>query len=194
MSVIDRHFVTIRKMPASIGEDLEKLVADNAGFLLRGAIGMGFSQDDAEELVQDTFVSYLKARERFAGRSSVRTFLFGILHNKGAERSRKTRRETAVDDVESVFEARFSAGGFWRSAPKGPEETALAQEAARLIAICAEKLSVTQRAAFFLKEAEGVPAEEICNVLGVSGTNLRVLLFRARLRLRECLENTWDAR
>ena len=63
-----------------------------------------------------------------------------------------------------------------------------------MIKACAENLSADQRAAFFLKEAEGASSEEVCNVLGVSDTNLRVLLFRARLRLRECLERAWGAR
>jgi RNA polymerase sigma-70 factor, ECF subfamily len=174
---------------------LERLVAEHTGPLLRGALAQGFSPADAEELVQETFVAYLQAQGRFEGRSSVRTFLFGILYNKGAELSRRRSRESATDDVEKVFDARFDARGHWlASAPKGPEDAALSAEIASLIARCAEGLSQAQRAAFFLKESEGAAPEDICNVLAVSDTNLRVLLFRARLRLRECLERAWESR
>lgn len=176
-------------------DDLERLVGENTGPLLRGALALGFSEADAEELVQDTFVAFLKARERFEGRSSVRTFLFGILYNKGAALSRKSRREAGTDDVEALFDARFNAAGHWRAGePQGPEDAALSKELAELIAACAERLTQDQRGAFFLKEAEGLEAPEVCNILGVSDTNLRVLLFRARLRLRECLEKTWKGR
>lgn len=176
-------------------EDLERLVAENTAPLLRGALAFGFPEADAQELVQDTFVAFLKAQERFEGRSSVRTFLFGILYNKGAALARKRRRETAAEDVEAAFDARFDAAGHWRAGePQGPEDAALSKELAAIIAACAEKLGEDQRAAFFLKEAEGLSSEEVRNVLGVSDTNLRVLLYRARLRLRECLEKTWKAR
>jgi RNA polymerase sigma factor (sigma-70 family) len=182
-------------MPQAPGEDLERLVADHTGPLLRGALALGFPPADAEELVQDSFVAYLDAGERFERRSSPRTYLFGILYNKGAALSRKRAKELASDDVEKAFDARFSAAGHWLAdEPKGPEDAALTQELAAIIRRCAEGLSQSQREAFFLKEAEGASSEEVCNVLGVSGTNLRVLLFRARLRLRECLEKTWEAR
>lgn len=176
-------------------EDLSQLVAEHTGTLLRGAMAMGFSQADAEELVQESFVAYLKARDRFEGRSSVKTFLFGILYNKGAELSRKKKREAGLEDIEAVFDSHFDGAGHWLATlPKGPEEEALSKELADVIAACAEKLSVEQRTAFYLKEVEGTSPEEVRNVLGVSDTNLRVLLYRARLRLRECLERSWEGR
>ena len=176
-------------------EDMARLVAEHTGALLRGAMAIGFSQSDAEELVQDTFVAYLKARERFEGRSSVKTFLFGILYNKGRELARKKQREQGQEDVEAVFDSHFDAAGHWLAAlPKGPEEEALTQELASIIAACAEGLSTDQRASFFLKAVEGATSEDICNALGLSDTNLRVLLYRARLKLRECLERTWEGR
>lgn len=176
-------------------EDLSRLVAEHTRPLLRGAMAMGFSEADAEELVQDTFVAYLDARSRFEGRSSVRTYLFGILYHKGAEFSRKRRRETGTEDIEAVFNTHFTGGGHWLAAlPKGPEAEALSKELTEIIAGCAEKLSTDQKASFYLREMEGLSSEEICNALSVSNTNLRVLLFRARLRLRECLEKIWETR
>jgi RNA polymerase sigma-70 factor (ECF subfamily) len=182
-------------MPEPHEEELERLVDEYTRPLLRGALAMGFSESDAEELVQDTFVAFLQGRDRFEGRSSLKTYLFGILYHKGAELSRRRNKEVGVEDIEAVFDARFDKGGHWLSnAPKGPEDAALSDEIARLIALCAEQLSTTQRTAFFLKEVEGESSKEICNVLGVTDTHLRVLLFRARLRLRECLERNWEAK
>ena len=182
-------------MASASNEELSRLVAEHTGPLLRGALAMGFAQADAEELVQDTFVAFLKARDRFEGRSSVRTFLFGILYNKGAELSRKKQREYAQDDIEALFDSHFDAHGHWLSElPKGPEEQVLSKELADIIATCAEKLSMDQRTSFYLKEVEGTASEDICNALGLSDTNLRVLLYRARVRLRECLERNWEGR
>src|SRR5581483_11477047 len=129
-------------MAALPSEELSRLVSEHTAVLLRGAMAMGFSQADAEELVQDTFVAYLKARERFEGRSSVRTFLFGILYNKGAELSRKHKREERSEDIEKVFDSHFDAGGHWLAdRPRGPEEEALSHELAEAIADCAKNLS-----------------------------------------------------
>ncbi|MBI3548217.1 MAG: sigma-70 family RNA polymerase sigma factor [Elusimicrobia bacterium] len=181
-------------MPES-SEALRGLIEAYTQPLFAGALAQGFSPADAEELVQDTFAAYLKAKERFEGRSTLKTFLFGILYNKGAELSRKRTRETATEDLEAAFDARFDGAGHWlASQPKGPDAEAQADEVRSILAKCAEGLSHAQRTAFFLKEAEGATSEEACNVLGVSDTNLRVLLHRARLRLRECLERSWGQR
>jgi len=180
-----------------MAESLKQAVADHTGPLLRGALALGWTLSDAEELVQDTFAAFLDGAARFEGRSALRTYLFGILYNKARELRRKRAKELGSDDLEAeaAFRARFDAGGHWLpSQPKGPEAAALNDELAALIAACSEKLPEQQRAAFFLKEIEQLPGDEICNVLGVTDTHLRVLLFRARLRLRECLERSWDQR
>ena len=171
---------------------LESLVRAHAGLLLRGAMSMGFGTGDAEELVQSTFAAFLSSVRRFEGRSQLKTYLYGIMRNKGLELMRERRREIAGEEVEAAFDARFDAAGHWLAgAPKGPEEAALTKELAELIKACADGLAEAQRTAFFLKEAEGADNEEICNVLGVTDTNLRVMLHRARLKLRECLERSW---
>jgi RNA polymerase sigma-70 factor (ECF subfamily) len=180
-----------------MAQTLEQAVAEHTAPLLRGALALGWTLPDAEELVQDTFAAYLAGAGRFEGRSGLRTYLFGILYNKSRELSRKRAREPGSDDLEAeaAFHARFDPRGHWlASQPQGPEAAALNDELASLIAACAGTLPEQQRAAFFLKEAEGLSNPEVCNALGVSDTHLRVLLFRARLRLRECLERSWDAR
>ncbi|MBI3565093.1 MAG: RNA polymerase subunit sigma, partial [Elusimicrobia bacterium] len=94
--------------------------------------------------------------------------------------------------IEAVFDARFGADGMWSRPPRGPEAAALDGEVREWVRRCAEGLSDDQRAVFFLKEVDGEEPAAICNALGVSTTNLRVLLHRAKLKLRECLERNWE--
>lgn len=176
-----------RRDPAA----LSAVVRENAGPLLRGARALGLPTADAEELVQDTFTAFLEALDRFEGRSSVRTFLFGILYRKSMERGRKASRELPTDPADEVFEGRFGRWGHWSRPPRGPEKEADLEEAARLIADCLERLPTQQRAAFVLKEIDREPSEAVRNELGVEDTHLRVLLFRARAKLRDCLEGKW---
>lgn len=171
---------------------LTAVVNDHSDALYAGALGLGLSPSDAQDLVQDCLAAFLAAAERFEGRSSVRTYLFGILYNKAKQKWAGSWREQATDPVDQVFETRFDASGVLRRL-EGPEEAALNEELARLIADCANVLSQPQRAAFHLKEVEDESTESICKILGVSETNLGVLLFRARNKLRECLENKWES-
>lgn len=170
---------------------VEALVDEYTSPLLASALAWGLPRADAEEAVQDCLVDFLSALERFQGRSRLKTFLFGILYNKCSERRRKARREEAVEDVEAAFDGRFGAFGIWSSLPRGPEQEAVDGELREWLARCAEGLSAEQRAAFHLRAADGRSTEEACNILGVSATHLGVLLFRARNKLRDCLERKW---
>lgn len=169
-------------------EAIETLVHTYTEPLMAAALGAGFSRADAEELVQDTFVAFLSAIQRFEGHSQLKTFLFGILYNKGSELRRRNRRESATDQIETIFNQRFDEQGLWRNPPNGPEALYEAQELGEWIATCAEQLPLNQRMAFHLKEVEGEKTKDICKILKVSVTHLGVLLFRARNSLRECLE------
>ena len=173
---------------------MESLVEEYTGPMLASAGAWGLSRADAEEAVQDALVDFLGALERFEGRSSLKTYLFGVLFHKCSERRRKARREEAVDDVEKAFDSRFGYLGVWNGMPRGPEEQAVDTELREWLARCAEGLSEDQRAAFHLKVVDGVATEDLCKMLGVSATNLGVLLFRARNKLRECLEKKWMKR
>lgn len=166
---------------------IEELINLHTQPLFACARGLGFSESDAEELVQDTFSSFLNAVERFEGRSKIRTYLFGILYNKASEMRRGKMREEATENMEEIFGKRFDARGQWGSFPRGPEEIALSKEVEGWIEECSEGLPLNQRTAFYLKEVERETTESICKILGVSVTHLGVLLFRARNNLRECL-------
>lgn len=187
--MIDRD--TLKRLQERNPEAVAAAVRAYAGDLLRGALGLGLSETDAEELVQDTFAALLEGAARFEGRSTLKTYLFGILYRKALEHRRLKSREAATDPADGLFEERFSAFGHWNRPPQGPEQEADTREIAELIAACLEGLAPQQRAVFHLKEVLHETAEDICNVLSVSDTNLRVLLFRARSRLRGCIEAKW---
>ena len=170
------------------GEALENLIRTHTPHLFAAALGMGFSESDAEELVQEVFTAFLSAGERFEMRSQLKTYLFGILYNKASEMRRRSRREEAAENIEEIFDKRFDARGMWMTPPRGPEQTVLNQELSEWIERCSENLSLKQRAVFYMKEVEGETTQSVCKVLGISVTHLGVLLFRARNKLRECLE------
>ena len=170
---------------------LEEAVRAYTGDLLRAAIGFGAPPDRAGELVAATFAAYLEAQARFEGRSTLKTFLFGILYRKALEAGRKAARELAVDPADAAFEGRFNGWGHWARLPQGPESEAEQAETAKLLDDCLAALPENQRAAFLMKETDGLTSEEACYALGVESTHLRVLLFRARTKLRDCLEAKW---
>lgn len=173
-------------------EALTAMVNEHLSALLAGALAIGLPRADAEEVVQETFAAFLSGLDRFEGRSSLRTYLFGILYHKASNQRAKARREEGIDDIEAVVSARFNEDGMWSRPPRGPEAVALDAETRSWVEKCAEGLPEAQRAAFFLKEVEGETPEAVCNILGVNPTNLRVMLHRARLKLRECLERNWE--
>ncbi len=156
--------------------------------VVRAARGAGLSADEAEDVAQATFLTFLNVVKRFEGRSHVRTFLFGILYKKVAEKRRKQARERRTDSIDDVMESRFSPDGRWHTPPRPIDERFHDGEVRQQIDGCLEGLSLNQRMAFVLRESEGLTTEEICKILDVSRTNLGVLLYRARNRLRECLE------
>lgn len=155
--------------------------------VIRACRWSGFTAAQAEEIAQDTFTTFVETAGRFEGRSHVRTWLFGIVFRKMAEARRALGRERRHDEIDSVMESRFDRVGRWQASPAGPEDLLYGREIRESIEACLEETPVNQRMAFLLREVENLPPEEICKILDVSRTNLRVLLFRARNRLRECL-------
>lgn len=145
-------------------------------------------EQEAEDMVQDVFTTFLQRLDSFEGRSQLRTWLFGILHRKAMERRREAIRDDRMDPIDDVFESRFDSNGNWTRPPADLERLLLSKEIGETIRACMEGLPVKQRSAFVLQEIEELSTGEMCKILDVSVTNLGVLLFRARARLRECLE------
>lgn len=184
----------LRDLKARRPGSVEALVEEFASPLMAAARSWGLSEPDAEEAVQDTLSDFLVAIDRFEGRSTLKTFLFGVMFHKCSERRRKNKREQATEDMEAAFAGRFGSLGVWNSLPRGPEEVAVNDELRSWLEECARGLSDEQRAAFQLKAVEGAATEDACKIIGVSATNLGVLMFRARNKLRECLEKKWTNR
>ncbi len=157
----------------------------------------------AQDLVQETFLAAIKASDSFAGRSSERSWLFGILRNKLADYYRLQSREVAITDLESPLpeeQGTFGASGFgkdgWvmRHAPKAwetPEGALVSKEFLGAFKDCLSGLPDRVAQVFLLREIDGVSSEEICKDLGVSPNNLWVMMHRARMGLRRCLEVNW---
>ncbi len=157
----------------------------------------------AQDLVQATFLAALKAKEVFAGRSTERSWLFGILRNKLVDYYRLQSREVALADLESPFpeeEGFFGDRGpgkdgwVMRIAPKAwdtPESSLVTKEFQEVLKNCLSRLPEKVAQAFLLREVDGIPSEEICKDLGVSPNNVWVMLHRARMGLRRCLEVHW---
>ena len=160
--------------------------------ILRAARGAGLDPQQAEDIAQNTFTTFIETAPRFEGRSHVRTWIFGILYRKIQEARRGYAKDRQMDDIDDVFEARFDDKRRWSRPPSGPEDELFTKEAGREIDDCLEAVPDRQRMAFVLREVEGLSTKEICKILESSATNVGVMLFRARNRLRECLESKWQ--
>jgi RNA polymerase sigma-70 factor (ECF subfamily) len=153
----------------------------------------------AEDLVQDTLLAAMQGQDNFAGRSAVRTWLTAILKNKLIDHLRKHAREQTIDtspDSDEDFEALFNNDSWshWRTPPSvwdNPSGALEQKQFWQVLTDCLGALPAKQSEVFTLCELEGLDGAEACKVLGVSSSNVWVLLHRARLRLRECLETQW---
>jgi RNA polymerase sigma-70 factor, ECF subfamily len=157
----------------------------------------------AEDAVQETFLAALKAGGTFVGRAPAKSWLLGILKNKIYDYFRRVSRETPFTDLEFYsaeenegFTARGLGEGGWihKLGPvEWPEPGAgLDQEAFwKAFQECAKKMPRKITAAFTLREIDGLKSAEICSILGISEQNLWVMLHRARMALRKCLETNW---
>ena len=151
----------------------------------------------AEEVVQEAWLAVVAQVDEFDGRSSVRTWIGAIVVNRAKTRGERDRRfvpfsALAMEEDAPVEPERFGTSGFWSVPPRrwdsSPENLALRKEARGLIEQAIEALPPAQRTVVQLRDVEGWSSDEVCNVLGVSETNQRVLLHRGRLRLRAALE------
>ncbi|MGH8161768.1 MAG: sigma-70 family RNA polymerase sigma factor [Gammaproteobacteria bacterium] len=145
----------------------------------------------AEDLVQETLLAALKGRDRFRGQSSECSWLIGILKHKLLDYYRHSRRELPDEAIETTADAWFDANGSWAVAPAAitnPHDAAAREELRDQLAVCIGRLPERLKTAFVLTQVDGVPTAEICKALTLTSTNLWVMLHRARLRLRQCLE------
>jgi len=154
----------------------------------------------AEDLVQETLLAALKAFDNFQGRGSERTCLIGIMKHKIADYFRRMRREVPVQSTSDWFtEAEFfeTSDGEWNSEHAPADwQTSPAQAVERsgfwkAFNECLAHMPARTASAFTLREVDGLQSEAICELLGISVNNLWVMLHRARMHLRDCLETNW---
>ena len=167
-------------------------------YLLRYARLQLRDRDLAEDVVQDTLLAALGGEASFAGRSNLRTWLTGILKHKIVDAIRRASRDSAVSlDAEPEGEGLdelFDGRGHWAERPKSWDHPDAALEQAQFFAVletCLEQLPLKTARAFMMREHMGLETEDICKELGITPTNCWVMLYRARMALRLCLEGRW---
>jgi RNA polymerase sigma-70 factor (ECF subfamily) len=173
------------------------LVERWSGLMLRLALAHVESRAIAEEVVQDAWLTVLRSLHRFEGRSTLRTWVLGIVVNLARSRSRAERRATLASSESIVDPARFLAADHprwphhWAVEPvpwRTPEDNLLADETRNVILEAVEALPAPQREVLVLRDLEGLTGGEVCNILSLTDTHQRVLLHRARSRVRNALE------
>ncbi len=156
----------------------------------------------AEDAVQEAMIGALKSASSFSGRAALKTWIFAILKNKIADTLRQKQRTVNAssllreEDEDEDFSELFDRQGFWqpeeRPASWGNPESSLHQGQFWLVfEACLEGLPPRQARVFMMREFLELDADEICAAVGLTTSNLHVLLHRSRLRLRTCLENKW---
>ena len=175
------------------------LVASHHASLLRLASTFVSDRAAAEEVVQDTWLAVLTGLRTFERRASLKTWIFRILVNRARTRGARDGRMvtfSALEEPDGDPEAlmhRFSTRGRWTQPPalwpeRNPEELLLGDETANCLQDAIAALPPSQRAVVTLRDVHGIEAREVCNILEISETNQRVLLHRARTRVRAALE------
>jgi RNA polymerase sigma-70 factor (ECF subfamily) len=160
--------------------------------LFKAAVKLKLDFDQAEEVVQETWSTFFQKIHKFEGRSHVRTYLFGILYNKIKETWRSNKKYTH-EYSDEIIEKLFSESGHYIMAPKDPSSWIENKDLFELIQKHLNQLPENQRMAFYLKEIQGEKGEVICKILGVSVTNLGVLIYRAKNKLRIAIEKELNA-
>ena len=201
---IDYHSWSLAKLSAMPAADFSRDLDQHRGYLLRVARLQLRDEGLAEDVVQETLLAALSG-SGFSGKSSLRTWLTGILKHKIVDAIRRKQREpmvaSAFSDVDSEldiedFDGLFKETGAWETKPAdwGDPDAALSrQQFFDVMDLCLEKLPPNTARVFVMREVMELETDEICKELTITANNLWVILYRARMSLRECLEQNWFA-
>ena len=174
-------------------------------YLYRYAMLQVRDANRAEDVVQETLLAAIEGGDRYAGRSSVKTWLTGILKHKITDLFRRQSREAPVPEASAGEDEREFADEFfdqarrdhWHTFPPTWEDPERSFEQARFWEVferCNLQLPPQMARVFAMREFMGMETGDICKELGITSTNCWVMLYRARMSLRECLETTWFGR
>ena len=180
----------------AVSRDFRAEVEALRPYLLRYASLQLRNADAAEDAVQETLVAALAAEASYEGRAALRTWLTGILKHKIIDALRRAQRETPLEPEESPaeFDGLFDGRGHWNEHPSPWEDPDGALHQKQFLAAleaCLKGLPARTSQVFLMREHLGLETTEICKELGLTSTYCWVLLYRAHMALRECLEKTW---
>lgn len=181
----------------------ERWLQEYGDYLFRYALRQLRNRVHAEDMVQETLLAALESYATYSGRASEKTWLIGILKHKTIDFIRKQARETTVADINVLSETAtensvdnlFDARGYWINPPQSwgnPDKMLRNHQFLSAFEGCLGRLKPTLSRIFVLKELDGQSNEEICNELDITATNCNVMLYRARMGLRRCLELRWS--
>lgn len=170
---------------------------DHGDYLYRFALARLRDPHQAEDVVQETFLAAIKS-PNFAEQSSPRTWLTGILKHKIIDVMRKGIREVAASDLmadeDASMDEFFDDAGHWAEKPLAWDVPHEALEQTQFLGVlqnCVDKLPAKLAAMFMLRDVQETDNEEICKELNITATNAWVMLYRARMSVRKCLEIHW---
>jgi len=151
------------------------------------------NREAAEDAVQETLLAALAAEAGFRGRSNLRTWITGILKHKIVDAIRRSARDRAPDELDTGDVDRlFDESGHWRDAPQAwPDDVLESRQFLAALDECLKRLPARTGQVFLLREHLGFETAEICKELALTPTHCWVLLYRARMALRECLGKGW---
>jgi len=180
--------------------EFHRELENQRGYLMRVARLQLRDQALAEDVVQDALTAAIAAQSGFSGKSSVKTWLTGILKHKIIDAIRRKQREplaaSTLDDEGDLedFDSLFRAHGAWDERPAAwgdPEQALNRRQFFDIMDFCLEKLPPNTARVFMMREVMELDSDEICKELAITANNLWVILYRARMSLRECLQTNW---
>jgi len=186
----------------SVSIELERFFGSRRIDLVRFAALQLRDPSLAEDVVQETLIAAMQSVDKFEGRASLRTWIYSILKRKIIDALRSRRWEISVtqlsssdEDVDNLDKL-FNERGFWATEHNPhrwtePEESLEQQQFWLIFERCIHHLPTRMAQVFSMRELLGLETEEICNELAISTSNCLVILHRARIGLRLCLEKDW---
>jgi RNA polymerase sigma-70 factor (ECF subfamily) len=160
-------------------------------------------RDTAEDLVQESIEAALRKADTFAGQSSLKTWVFAILRNRIIDHLRQAPRTVTLsslvdegEDWQDKLDALFTERGHWRDAPRpvawpSPEESMQSRQFWMVFETCLDHLPPATGRVFMMREFLGLESDEICRELSITTSNCHVILHRARMKLRTCMDTGW---
>lgn len=179
---------TLDLLSARDPQILTKIFVETNPYLMRVCRTNGVHGEHIDEVIHATWERFFSNIEKFEARSKIRTFVCGILLNKIREYRRAQKRLVLEEDSDQVLSEAFTKEGWWKTVPHDPQRLLELKEATMFMKECLEGLTDQQRTAFVMREVEDENSEVICLALDINVSHLRVVLFRAKDKLRQCLE------